>query len=448
MKLILFSIKNIMLRGGRTLIIGIFIFFTSFLMLFFYSFIGSVKEKIDNVIIQGITGHIQIRSDKSHEQDMAEVHNKNWSSISILNPEIVKKIKAAVKESFTKDVKLFSLVRYMADIHNNNESKRTLMIGIEPDFENYKDSFKLKKGRYLDPQNLFEILMTEEQAENFKLDINDEVLIKTKDKMGLTTEKKFRVVGIGNFVLISVFSYKACYVGIKSLQHFISMNSDEITDLIFFIPDKNQLKTNINKLKKILMNNHIEFELTSEDKIKSSDIKITGIDLTKFDEVSKKVKISNYTEMGKIFKNINRIIFIIFNILIIIFLIIISLLIMNMIVLISIERFYEIGTLRSIGFSKFHIMIVFILEILLITLFFNSIGLFSGALFIKLINTTGLFPPIPALEIFMGKKLYLILKPIYFFIILIGISSFSLAASFFPILRVSSRNLMEFLKDN
>ena len=79
-----FALKNATVTWWRSLTLGAFIFAIAFVMILFGSFSTAVKERIDNVIVRGLTAHIQFRSDKSAEQDMVEFYSGGWNDIATL----------------------------------------------------------------------------------------------------------------------------------------------------------------------------------------------------------------------------------------------------------------------------------------------------------------------------------------------------------------------------
>ena len=81
MKLLLLSVKNAIYTWWRSLTLALFVFFVCLSLLLFAAFSAGLTDRIDNVIADGVTGHIQIRSDKSREGDMVVQQKTGWDDL-------------------------------------------------------------------------------------------------------------------------------------------------------------------------------------------------------------------------------------------------------------------------------------------------------------------------------------------------------------------------------
>ena len=85
MRLLTLSLKNASVKWLRSLTLGLLIFLISIVMVLFNSFGLSIKSMVENVIIRGITGHVQIRSEKSFEADMVAQNNSGCDMLENLS---------------------------------------------------------------------------------------------------------------------------------------------------------------------------------------------------------------------------------------------------------------------------------------------------------------------------------------------------------------------------
>lgn len=438
------SFKNATVKWWRSLTLGLFIFAVSFVIIIANSFISAIQSKVENVIVQGISGHIQLRSDSSFEGDMVGQYNQGWDALKPLSPATIQHAKQILTQQYP-EARTSTLVRQSAYLSGQGKREETMLLGIEADMTSYKDAFILKEGRYLSPQGTREILLTEEQANSFKVKIGDSISIVTKNRFGLNSRVDLQVVGIGNFVMLSLFSFKACYLHDSIVRELARLDSGEVTDLIVFLPDKGRAESVINSLPKPLNAVGIKTTITKNEKLKSTDLQVTNLDF-KDDAATAGVKLSSYEEMGQTFKSAGEIMFIMLNVIIIFLLTIVSILIMNLVYMMGLERYREIGTLRAIGFSQYQVIRIFIGEILSVTLLFGLLGIFIGSSLILSFGRTGIPSPIPAMDFIMGKTLYLqidlsnILLTIVIFVI------FSLVASFYPAYKACSIKPAETLR--
>lgn len=431
MNLISFSVKNATVKWWRSLTLGFLIFAATLVMVIAGSFISAIKHKVENVILQGFTGHIQIRSDKSQEGDMVEQYNKGWDAIQPLRPASVASIQKLLHQKFPQ-VDSSLLIRRSGFLVNPEKKQETTFIGIEPNAKQYQNAFLLKEGKYLDLLNPAGILLTEEQAAAFHLKTGDSITITTKNQYGHNSTLDLKVVGIGNFIMLSLFSYKACYLSNDSMRKLLSLDPGSATDLILFTPNPGQTTSLIRDISSELTAAKVENTITAQETLKSSDLKVTEFDIKEDQTEPEKVKISGASEMGLSFKSIGDTMFIMLNILVLFLMIIVSFLIVNLVYLMGLERYREIGTMRALGFSRSQVTRIFIGEILSISLLFGLLGSLLSAGIVYFLGRAGVPSPIPAMDFIMGKSLSLELDPVQIPITLGVITAFSLAAALYP----------------
>ena len=437
MNLLKLSFKNATIKWWRSVTLGFFILSVSMVMVLSSAFITAAKNKVDNVILKGMTGNIQIHSQGSMETDMATQYSQGWDSLEPMSTKAITDIGKVLKSKFP-ELKPFLMTRHSSFLVNQEKREETMLIGIEPGFESYKEAFQLSKGRYLEPGATDEILLTDEQAAAFKVDIGDMITVSTKNMYGLNAQTELKVVGIGNYIMLSLFSYKADYTSSETVGKLVGMDAGEATEMILFTGNSGAEEATISRLSKELQDSGMETLVTKYEKLKSEDLQIKEFDLTKLDEKDDKVMISGFSEMGNSFKGVSDIMFTMLNILVVFLIVIVSILIINLVYMAGIERYREIGTLRAIGLSRFQVIRVFMGEIVFVSMLSGIIGVLSSTGLVLLLDDLGIASPIPAMDYIMGKTLSLEIVPSSILNILLIITGLSLAASFYPAYKACS----------
>jgi putative ABC transport system permease protein len=431
MNLIRLSLKNATAKWWRSFTLGFFILAASLVMIISGSMIHAIKNKVTRVIQQGFTGRIQIRADNSREGDMVEQYNKAWDSIKPLSVATIRNVLGAVTREFP-EASHTVLTRQSAYLTLNGKREETMLIGIETDFRAYRETFLLTAGRYVNPAAENEITLSGEQAANFGVKVGDTLYVTTKNRYGLNSEAELKVVGTGNFIMLSLFSYKADYVPASCVRKLAGLDPGEATDILLFGGGREPEAKMVRKLSLALSRQGTGNVISATEKLTSEDLKVTEIKLAQDKDDRQKVKISSHLEMGKVFKSVGDSLFVTLNILVIFMLIIIGILIFNLVYLMGIERYREIGTLRAIGFSRNRVIGIFMGEILSITLFAALAGILISCGLILFLGQTGIPSPVDAMNFIMGKTFYPELNLGQVITTIIILTGFSLLASFYP----------------
>jgi putative ABC transport system permease protein len=404
MRRLILPLKNAWVNYWRSITLGLFVFFIAVVMVVLQSFSASIKQQLAHAISDALIGHIQIRSYYTQENDMVQQFNTSWDSIELIQPLLVQRIHNILQQDYP-NLKVERIIRYGGDLCHQKKRELTLFIGIDPNQTIYQRAFFLHEGRYLNSNDTKEILLTREQAQYLQVSVGDSIQLQTKTKYGLGADISVQVVGIGEFLLLSLFSYKACYVPRSLVQEFAKLDMYEVTDLIIRVPDPAQSLWYCDRIANSLEQNGIDLIITDQSLLKSD-----ALDVTEFKSVDswkeEKVKLSTHEEMGNLFKGIGDTVNMgIMGFMLLLF-ITVSFLIINLIYLMGIERYRDIGTLRTLGYSKSQVMGIVLSEILLVTLLFTILGIIAGSIWISFLGVFGFSPPIDELRYFMGERIW------------------------------------------
>jgi putative ABC transport system permease protein len=439
------ALKNATVTWWRSLTLGAFILAIAFVMTLFGSFSTAVKERVDNVIVGGLTGHIQVRSDKSQEQDIVEFYSAGWDDIATLPASTVGAVTRIVRD-LMPGARLVTRARRSVSLIHGTKREQSLLIGVEPDAVPSGDSFIMASGRAPGVNGSREILLTQEQAKNLKASVGDTLQVVTRNAAGRTAELDFTVAGIGDFVMLALFSYKACFADISSARELIGLGSEEATDLLIYLPDGGKAVDLGRRLVKEIGSSGLTAVFQpdarlSRDELSSEEGKLPG------QKKPDKIRVSTWQDMGKTFRGVGDAISVSLTMLVVFLMIIVSILIVNLVSLMGMERYREIGTLRAIGYSRGLVIRLFMTEIMGVATAATCVGACAGILLVLVLAKTGVPSPIAAMNFVMGKTLYPKLSAGGVALTLAIIWLFAFVASLIPALRACSLKPAQTLRE-
>jgi hypothetical protein len=137
----------------------------------------------------------------------------------------------------TPRVRLAPRVRRAVSLMRGAKREQSLIIGLDPGAVPTSDAFLLAGGRTLGADGSREILLTREQAKNLGASAGDTVRVVTRNVSGRISTLDFTVAGVGDFIMPSLFSYKACFADISSARLLVGLGPGESTDILVYLPD-------------------------------------------------------------------------------------------------------------------------------------------------------------------------------------------------------------------
>ncbi len=429
MKLLMFALKNALRSWWRTIIFGIFIFLISFIAIFVGSFSSTIRNQMEDAIINGLSGHLQIRAGNSENDDFAQQLKSRWKGAAYLDAEQQKRVEN-VLQSRLDSVVVTPRVRHGGLFISDKDKASSLIIGIDPVNRNYQDALILVQGKMLDPDASHEIVITESLAKKLKVQAGAEIGVLSRTKDGYTIDAAVTVAGIVQYRMLSLFSFSAVYTDIATARELIGYSHNEASDIILYLKDKDKTPKLYNELLAAFRQDGMT--VVSE---KTKPIAGEG------------VRLSTYKSMGGFYMGIVSGFILVFYVLIVLMLLIVSILISNLVFMMGIERYKEIGTLRAIGFSKFKTIRIFMMEIFCVTGFFGLLGILSGTALNIYFSIAGMPSPSPATDFIMGKRLFFRIDYPQILATLGLLFGFTFLASFFPAYKACSLRPVEILKD-
>lgn len=320
--------RNLWRNSRRTLITSASIFFGVFFSVFMTSLQkGSFENMVDNMV-RFYSGYIQIQA-----VDFKGTHSINHSFE--LNPELINQIvnNKYVTQS-TQRIESFALAG------SEESSFPSLLIGINPEKENQISGLSkwIGKGDFLHSGSK-DILVGKILAENLDVDVNDSLVLIGQGYHGVSAAGLYKICGLLDFPLPDL-SKQVIYMDIKNCQNFLSLQ-DQITSYVIMVNSPDDVTPAIKSLKPDL----------------SGDFKIYS-----WDELQPELEnlIEGKIAGGKIIKTL--------------LFMIIGFGVWATIIMLMHERKRELGVMIAIGFQKFKIVIMIIIE----SFFIGVIGILIG----------------------------------------------------------------------
>ncbi|HBI55484.1 MAG TPA: hypothetical protein DG577_10420 [Firmicutes bacterium] len=363
MRLLSIALKNIAGNWWRSLSLGLFVFLTSFILIVFNSLFMTVTGNMQDALINSLTGHVQIRSEFTEEEDMLAMKT-SWTELHFLSCSDLEGITAVLN---SKRLDYTQRVRTNATLIKGVEQDYAMIIGHDPKEAHYRLAFGLEQGRYLSPSATGEVVLASYFAEQLQISVGETIqAVSEAGSVSLT------VVGIGDVQMLSMFGYNAVFTDLESARVLAGYESGEATDVIVFVPESDQTKEVFTQL----------------------DAELQGVTLSVWEDMGGFVfnGISVYQGMGFIF--------------ILVLMVIVSILIINLVFMMGMERRQEIGTLKAIGYSRKDIIQIFLGEILIIAVAFCSLGIAAGSGLVLALSNIG-FEFGPPIDFMMGKVFYI-----------------------------------------
>lgn len=429
MKLLKFALKNALRSWWRTIIFGIFIFLVSFVTIFIGSFSFTIRNQMEDAIINGLCGHLQVRAGNSESDDFAQQLKSRWKGAAFLNTGQQETLER-ILQSRAGSIIVTPRVRHGGLFISDRDKASSLIIGIDPASRNYHDALILVQGRMLGPDARREIVITESLAQKLKVEAGAEIGILSTTRDGYAIDAAVRVAGIVQYRMLSMFAFSAVYTDIDTARELIGYSHGEVTDIVLYLKDKGRTQESYTKLLA---------------ELRQAGVTVVGEDAKPI--ASDGLRLSTYKSMGGFYIGVVSGFALVFYALIVLMLVIVSILISNLVFMMGIERYKEIGTLRAIGFSKSRTIRTFLSEIFLVTAFFGLLGVLAGTALNLYFAITGMPSPFPATDFIMGKRLYFQVEYAQVFTTLGLLFGFTFLASFFPAYRACSVRPVEVLKD-
>jgi len=320
--------RNLWRNSRRTLITSASIFFGVFFSVFMSSVQkGSFENMVDNMV-RFYSGYIQIQAGEFN--DTHSVNHSFKADSSLI--ELVESNKNITQS--TRRIESFALAG------SDYNSYPSMLMGIVPEQENNISGLSkwVSDGAYLQSGSK-DILVGKVLAENLGIAVNDSIVLIGQGYHGVSAAGLYRICGLLDFPLPDL-SKQVIYMDIKNCQYFLSL-PDLITSYVIMVNSPDDVDKTMKEIKAGLNNN---LKAYSWDELQPELVSL----------------IDGKIASGKIIKSI--------------LFMIIGFGVWATIIMLMYERKRELGVMIAIGFQKFKIVIMILVESFLIGL----IGILSG----------------------------------------------------------------------
>ena len=340
------SFKNIFRNKRRTFLTITAVFFATFLVVMFKSFIGGLWGSTINNVIMLETGHVRIAHKKYFEKEKTqplEYYIEDAGKI-VGQLEKLKGVDFATPR-----------IKAPAMLNLNDKNYYTQILGINPEKEKRFNVIheKIVDGEYISSDSKG-IMVGSGFAEKFNLHTGQRVI--------LLSQTVYNSISVKSFEIIGIFTY-----GIKSLDERLMVAPiARVQDLVKMGNGTSEI---------LILLDNIEESLALEDEVNA------GL----FPEYTAKSWESqgNYYNMIKIAAQI-------YNVIYFFFLVLASFVIINTILISVYEREKEIGALTAQGMSRGEVLFLFITEAGILSLIGSFLGSLFGGLIAFILSKVGI----------------------------------------------------------
>ncbi len=344
--LIKLAFKNIFRNPRRTFLTITAVFFATFLVVMFKSFIGGLWDNSMSNMIMLDTGHIKVAHKKYFEKE----------KIQPLEYYIDDAQKLIYQLEKLNDVN-FATPRIKAPVMLNINDKNYYiqLLGIDPEKEKRFNVIheKMIEGKYFSSDSKG-IMVGSGFAEKFDLNIGQ--------KITLLSQTVFNSISVESFQITGIFSY-----GIKSLDERLMVAPiARVQDLV---------KMGNGTSEVLILLKDIEKSLAVEDKVNA---------ILPAEYIAK-----SWTNQGNYY-NMMKIATQIYNVVYFFFLLLASFVIINTIMISVYEREREIGALSALGMSQGEVLGLFVMEAGALSIIGSFLGSLSGGLVSFILSKVGI----------------------------------------------------------
>jgi putative ABC transport system permease protein len=358
--------RNILRQKRRTIITELSIIFGVVVIILLGGLIANLKDDLGGDIISTLTGHII-------------VHTKGYKGGGSFNAanEITDAAKA--ERLITREPEVLAVttrLRFGGLIGSEESSHSFIGIGIDPDRE-YEvcggllsggRSLSIIDGRPLASGTSYEdAILGAGLAKSLGARVGDELVLLANTKDGYMNAANVRVVGIFKHI-DQVTNDMGLYVTLKNAQSLLDLGGG-VSEIVVRLEDGRSIERVLVRLRKSFSDG--------------------GLDLTprSWEDVAGLLK-SGVVMFNAMFSVIALVLFLV-----------VASAVTNTMLMAVFERTREIGTMMSVGMTRWRIVALFLLETLTIGLLGVVVGVILGVVITDAVGAVGIrFPPPPYVE--------------------------------------------------
>lgn|GEM_PF-981460 len=421
--LVRIAFRNIKLNMKKSLVLGLTIFFCSFLLLTVNAAMNGAEKQVMKNYKNLQVGDIIVMWDKLKKTDASSPQRfiNVYEALSfdveenIQNTEDINEMNVWLDENRDFIKNYFPIIRRNATYQIHDKEDTALLIySLSEHSKNYivdKDSIKIKEGKLLSDEE--GICISEDKATKYNIKLGDRLKISAVTSDNKSTTKYLSVSGI--YENGAFYDNYYGFVSDKTARNLYNISPEYFDSVIIHLKDSKyaeQLASNLDK--NLLKKND---KLRAESYIKANQY---------------------YNDVPKMIKMLSQV-FIIF------LLAVIGLGIQSTVKMNLFQRMKEFGTLRAIGFSRFKCYCIIFYETFFLSGIAFIVALLSNLIFVYVFNKTGVYVGAAASALFGGERFYPEIKMIDIISTMVIIIIFSLLATIRPGLNLCYQKLLDLL---
>jgi putative ABC transport system permease protein len=348
--------------------------------------------------IEAITPRLKVMALLNHQRTQTTTP----IIISSITSETELKVCPRLMGSLTQGKLINSVEEKMSRaIEDNNLDEAVSLDKMESKKQLKSDTQNKYQNNLSNAEGYHQLLVTPTLMRGLQAQIDDEVVILIQDKNNMQQALVAKIIGVVDFAMPSA-QMRMAWMDFKTLQETVGIQdlTSEIAIKINEGADVDQVKTQI------------------------------------VNSLGKSYSVQTWLELAGFLKDAMSLQNAIFNlVLLIVFAIIISA-IVNTSLMTVMERTREIGTLMALGYQRTHIIFLFLVESVVISLAGGILGIFLVGLILIYLNINGLNFALPGQSIV--TTLYPTVSAMFIIRTLLLSVGSALAASFYPAYRAST----------
>ncbi|MGM7681883.1 ABC transporter permease [Cytobacillus sp. Hm23] len=417
------ALRNIFAHKVRSIVIGVVIFFCTFMLLISNAALNGVRQQVTNSYATIQTGDVIVMWESLYEESSPSDPGRFINPIATLSFDPLKEQEntAAIEKLMTylrgnqHDIDtVFPTVRRDAKVATSENNDSMIIYSLNDRSEkSLLDSKVIQplKGEIISDRG---ISISEEMANKLKVGLNDLLNISVAKVNGEMVNKEYKVTGI----YANGASYNNWYGFLQEdeARSLYGMEENEFDFVKIFLNNKLNLNEFANDLDQFISFN--SGVLRAESYLEASDF---------------------YTLMPSLYKSM-------FNVFIIFLLIIIAVGLRSIVRMNLHQRIKEFGTLRAIGYSKFQNSMLIILESFFLASIALSFAFVTSTIVIITLSERGIEVGGALKDAVGGSSFYLSFQISDLTIAFVSILVFVLFATFKPAVKMSKQRIVDLLE--
>lgn len=413
------AFKDILHDKMRALSLFFFIFVITITLVLSTNVLGTVESNMQNSIRDCFTGDVIIRSGESTKGEIYSWNIDAVNEVKIKGDDAKKQI-SVLNDLYSKgDVS--GRIRYNGMVSMHLKSEMAMFIGLDANYNAYKESLQLIEGNYLSANEGNGILMTKAIAEALGAKVGETLVVDATAEDGKVISKELKVIGIAEMNSLSFFNIPIIYLNLDDAEKLFGYGKGELTDIVITPNKGGSAQTQINKI---------------NDKFNSEGINGSTYTIQKGRELSGYIM-----DFVTIFS-------LMFIALIVILFIIIGILVINLIVMIGIQRKTDIGVMKAIGFSKRKIAVIYFCGIMLVSILALLCATLVSFIILSILSNVGITNITGLMRNIFGQNFYPSIKFGNTFTVLITAVVVLGIFSYVPCRKIANLNPVDAFKEN